>query len=454
MIVAPAVGATTGPRLPGAAGSHISSWQRLQTLVDWERADRARMRVDVGPELDLMQRLGNPHRRVKSVHVTGTKGKGSVCALVEAGLLRAGLRAGRYASPHLEHMSERVSLLGQPINESDLEHALGLALDARDDAINQGSPGREASWFDILTAAALWLFADAGMEWAVIEVGLGGRLDSTNVVLSELSVICNVGLEHTDVLGDTVQKIAAEKAGIIKPGRPVLTTVAADDPAGAVLRETARQQGADLIWVDTRANTGFTAANVLLARAVLDRLGQDGVMSPARNQPLGSADLPEAAVTSARLPGRLELLDVLKPRSVLALQPPSATRVVLDGAHVGFALTALVEELRHDPAHAGPAVVLLAIGADKNARDIMARLGGVASLVVCTRLADGRSSWPAAELARIGRELGLQTECADTPMQGLERCLDQPEAGAWVLVTGSLYLVGEVGPGLRRLARG
>lgn len=119
-------------------------WQRMQALVDWERADRARMRVDVGPELDLIQRLGSPHLRLRTVHVTGTKDKGSVCALIEAAMLNAGLQVGRYASPHLEHVSERISLLGRPIGDSALERALAHALAARDDAVAAGTARCEA----------------------------------------------------------------------------------------------------------------------------------------------------------------------------------------------------------------------------------------------------------------------------------------------------------------------
>ena len=197
---------------------------RLDALVDWEHRSRAAMRVDLEPVRDLLARLGDPHRRLRVVHVTGSKGKGSVCALIEAGLVHAGLRAGRYASPHLEHLNERVSLLGQPIADAALADALFTTLDALAAARNAGTRGGAATWFDAMTAAALLAFAEAGLEWAVVEVGLGGRLDSTNIVLPELAIITNIGLEHCDVLGATREAIAAEKAGIVKPERPLLTT--------------------------------------------------------------------------------------------------------------------------------------------------------------------------------------------------------------------------------------
>ncbi len=424
-------------------------WQRFDSLVNWERSARAAMRVDLSPELDLMARMGEPHLALRTVHVTGTKGKGSVCSLIEAGLLQAGHRAGRYASPHIEHLSERVSLMGQPISDAEMLRALESALDARDVAVAEGSAAREATWFDVITAAAFRAFVDAGLEWAVIEVGLGGRLDSTNVVLPEVAVITNIGLEHTDVLGPTVEHIATEKAGIIKAGRPAVTTVPAQSSAGRVLRERAAAVDAPLVWVETSLGAGLLAANTMLARAALDQLGLRGFRSLKRDAPLGAADLSEAAVRRSRLPGRLEVFQVAAPQG----RPP--VQVVLDGAHVGFALTAVVEQLRQNPALAGPMVVLLAIGADKPAADIVARLKGLATLVVCTQLAGGRPSWGAAALVAWCRAQDLAAEAVEEPLPGLARCLGAVHEGApgsWLLVTGSLHLVGAVRSSVRAAA--
>jgi dihydrofolate synthase/folylpolyglutamate synthase len=419
-------------------------WQRMQALVDWERADRARMRVDVGPELDLVQRLGSPHRRLRTVHVTGTKGKGSVCALIEAGLLNAGLRAGRYASPHLEHVSERVSLMGRPIEDAALERALELALDARDAALTEGTPARSASWFDVFTAAALWVMVQQGLEWAAVEVGLGGRLDSTNVVDPDLAIVVNVDLEHTDVLGETVEAIATEKAGIIKRGKPVLTTCAAEERSGRVIRAAALERGAPLRWLDAAGYPTLHALNTAIARAALQWLGEAGVTSPRRQAPLGPADLSDDVAEAARLPGREETFDVRLPG------PGATVRAVLDGAHVGFALSAVLRDLRADPRHAGPAVVVLALGADKNARDIVPRLAGVARGVICTVLGEDRRVWPPEALAALARKAGMAAECASTPLAAWQRCLEMVQSGEWILVTGSLYLVGELRGPVRR----
>jgi dihydrofolate synthase/folylpolyglutamate synthase len=414
----------------------------LQALIDWERSDRARMRVDLAPEIDLMTRLGDPHRRFRSVHVTGTKGKGSVCALIEAGLLNAGLRAGRYGSPHIEHVTERVSHCGQPISDPLFATALTHALDARDAACREDTPARDASWFDIVTAAAFWSFAEAKLEWAVIEVGLGGLLDSTNVVLPELAILTNVALEHTDILGKTVQAIATQKAGIIKRGRPVLTPIPPSTPAGRVVMATAKALAAELRWIDLTETSGLLANNLALARAALKRLGDDGTHSAVRGMPLSDQDLPPSVAARASLPGRLEAFDVQHPRRTSGDRHGHATRVVLDGAHVGFAVTAVIDELRRNPAHAREPMILLALGADKDADDFVRRLQSIASRVICTRLHADRPSWDAVELARICARHGITCESTDDPMRGLARCLELVPNDAWIFVTGSLHLVG------------
>lgn len=434
------------PTADGRTESLSGAWYRLQALVDWERADRTRMRVDLAPEIDLMARLGQPHRQFRSVHVTGTKGKGSVCALIEAGLLHAGWRAGRYGSPHIEHVTERVSLLAQPIPERYFAVALTRALDARDAACREGTPAAAASWFDVVTAAAFWSFAEAGLEWAVIEVGMGGLLDSTNVVLPELAIVTNVGLEHTEVLGTTLEAIALQKAGIIKQGRPVLTQVAPSTSAGRILAETAAACAADLQWVDPAAGSGLRSRNLALARAALARLGQAAVLSPARALPLADVDLPQHVAVGASLPGRLEAFDVEHIDLAPAGRRRRPTRVVLDGAHVGFAVTAAIDTLRHDQAHESDPVVLLALASDKDAADIVCRLGSAAPAanVVCTRLQGDRPAWDPTELARLCAVHGMRSEVIADPSHGLAKCLDLVPTDSWVLVTGSLCLVGAV----------
>jgi dihydrofolate synthase/folylpolyglutamate synthase len=413
---------------------------RLDALVDWEHRARAAMRVDLEPVRDLLARLGDPHRRLRVVHVTGSKGKGSVCALIEAGLVHAGLRAGRYASPHLEHLNERVSLLGLPIADGALAGALSTTLDALAAARNEGTRGGAATWFDAMTAAAFLAFADAGLEWAVVEVGLGGRLDSTNVVLPELAVITNIGLEHCDVLGATREAIAAEKAGIVKPERPLLTTLADDDDAGRVIAAQAHALGAPLHRFDTAGLAGVRRTNLQLARRALTLLGDRGVRSPRRNMRLGADDLPLSVAADAQLPGRLESFSVVHDRRHV--------HVVVDGAHVDFALRSVLDELRLDARHAPPPVVLLALGPDKNAAAMVRVLAGVASQVLCTRLGMGRHCVPPRDLQQLCAAAGLASDAIDNPHAALRLALASVADGGWLLVTGSLHLAGALRPAL------
>ncbi|WP_164886882.1 bifunctional folylpolyglutamate synthase/dihydrofolate synthase [Piscinibacter defluvii] len=407
------------------------------------------MRVDLSPELDLLSRIGDPHEQFRSVHVAGTKGKGSVCALIEAGLLHAGWRAGRYASPHIEHVTERVSHLGRPIPEALLAAALVRALDARDAACRDGTAAREATWFDVVTAAAFWSFAEIELEWVVIEVGLGGLLDSTNVVLPELAIVTNVELEHTEILGKTVEAIAVQKAGIIKAGRPVLTPIPSSHAAGRVVRQAAEALAVDLTCIDLSRRLGLQAANLALARAALRRLGEAGVASPARGTVLGARDLPRSVALTARLPGRMEAFEIEQSKDAVGRRRRGKVKVVLDGAHVGFAIAAVIEELRRDPAYASDAVVLLALGSDKNADDFIGRLETVASHVICTQLPGDRRSWPADELARVCGRHGLVSESIGDPTGAFLRCRELIQGHSWILVTGSLHLVGAVRSRLR-----
>ena len=179
-----------------------------------------------------MERLGSPHLGFRVVHVTGTKGKGAVCALVEAAMRRAGLSVGRYASPHLHRVNERISSNGIAVSDNDLAAALRAAIDAYNSARLDGTPAADATWFDMVTAAAFVSFKAAGVAWVVAEVWLGGRHDSTNVLNGEIAVVTNVELEHTEVLGKTRAAIAYEKAGILKPSAVLVTPLHRDDEVG------------------------------------------------------------------------------------------------------------------------------------------------------------------------------------------------------------------------------
>jgi dihydrofolate synthase/folylpolyglutamate synthase len=409
---------------------------RLDALVNLERADRSRgtpgaaaiRRVDLEPARDLLARLGAPERRFRAVHVAGTKGKGSVAALVAQGLARAGFQVGLYTSPHVERVHERVQLGGalQAIDDTALAIHLARALDVRDAAVRESTAARDATWFDTLTAAAFDAFAAAGVAWAVVEVGLGGRLDSTNALDGEVCLVTNIDLEHTAILGDTRAAIAAEKGGIFKRGAACLTGVQPGDAeAGDVLERAAAAVGAALVRVPQAGP--LAARNRALARAVLDALWARGVRAGEKR--IGGHLLPDGALPG--LPGRLERR--------LAEGVP----VVLDGAHVPSSLRAVLDELEADSELPGFPVAVFGTARDKDLVGLLKALRGRVDRVFCTSTGTGPARTP-EELLRGAAELGMAAEAVSSPADALRAALGRAQPDGWVLVTGSLHLVGAV----------
>ncbi len=408
---------------------------RLDALTDWERRPRSRMRVGLEPARDLAARLGHPERSFRAVHVAGTKGKGSVSAMIEAALAGAGLRVGRYASPHVERVTERVSLQGEDVDAAALARAIMRALDAFEAARREGTAANDATWFDVLTLAAFLVFRDAGVEWAAVEVGLGGRLDSTNIVDGEIAIVTNIGLEHTEILGRTRAAIAAEKAGIVKPGAIVVTTLPACDEAGRVVLERAAALDSRLVRSEAGPGATIEETNAALAAAALDAIGT--LATTPSGAPVSSALLDEKALSHARsrLIGRMERFVVGRGRDAVA--------VVLDGAHVPFNIAAVLRDLAREPALAGPCVAVVALARDKDASGFLAELGPRASRIVCTNVPSATRGRPAGELAETVAALGLACEVEPDPHRAFRRGIAAArEARAWLLVTGSLYLVG------------
>jgi dihydrofolate synthase / folylpolyglutamate synthase len=417
----------------------------LDALTDWERRPRNTMRVGLEPMQDLATRLGDPQKSFRSIHVAGTKGKGSVSALIEAALARADRRVGRYASPHVESITERVSVQGHDVDEPTLARALNRALDAYEAARKGGTAAANATWFDLLTAAAFIIFAETQREWAVIEVGLGGRLDSTNIVDGEIAVVTNIALEHTEILGRTRAAIAGEKVGILKPGAVLITTLDADDEAGRVVQTRADELGARVKRTRLDASSPIEQVNFALAAAVLGELRRKGVRGRS-GEPVGAALLDADTRLAARLPGRMERFDVDF--------GPGRLPVVMDGAHVPFNIGAVLRDLAFAPDLSGPCVAIVALAADKDAHGFVAELAGRASAVVFTDVPGSSRGRSPVELKALAESLGLVGEVEPDAKRALKRGIElATKANAWLLVTGSLYLVGALRPAIGEAAR-
>ncbi|MDF1798128.1 MAG: Mur ligase family protein [Planctomycetota bacterium] len=413
---------------------------RLEGLIDWERRERApgargqAMRVDLGPITDLASLVGRPDRNLVVVHVAGSKGKGSVASLVAAGLRAAGLRVGRYGSPHVEHLSERIELEGRPVADALLAEGLGAALDAREVALSTGSAGAEATWFDVLTLAAMLVLRDAGIRHAVFECGLGGRLDSTNLLVGEVCVVTNIELEHTEILGATRAEIAFEKVSILGKSATLVTGVPpGPDEAGDVIDKHVAMQEAKVLRPDWVANppADLERRNLDLAGLVLDELGSRGWGGGVATRPISAGLLEPAVVRAARLPGRLEAFEL------------AGRWVVLDGAHVASSVTALLDDLGRRPGLEAPPTCIFGAGRDKDLAGLLKILAGRTDSLLCTTVGSSTAATP-EDLARAAGDTNI--EVVESPRSALDRALELAPGGGWILITGSLHLAGALRP--------
>jgi len=397
----------------------------LDHLVNWERRDRtADMGRTLEPVQDLLMRLGDPHHGPRFVHVAGTKGKGSVCAIVAAALSASGVRCGCYASPHVERVTERVRVDGAEVDEDVLAVAIKQALNAREAAISDGTAAGASTWFDLFTAAALLVFSDSACEWVVLECGLGGRLDSTNVVDGEVCALTNVDLEHTSVLGDTLTAIANEKAEILPSGGVLVLGATEDDgELSDVVREVAARKGGRWRFLEELPET-FEERNAATARAVLLEVAECG-------GPVDAANFDVSTLRAARLPARGERFSL------------GGSDVILDAGHVASSIQGLLAELERGEGAPLTCEAVLALGREKDAEAVLKALRGHVDRIHCTTSMEGPLA-TGEHLAELGRELGIDARDAGSPSEALEAALGG--GAARVLVLGSFYLAGELRP--------
>ena len=401
--------------------------------------------------LDRMRHLlglfDDPDAGLRIIHVAGTKGKGSTSALLASILDAAGHRTGLYTSPHVTNAFERIAIAGeQP--RPDLLVRIGQEARAVVDSLPQdGMPGHFApTTFELYTLLAFLYFREAGCEEAVIETGIGGRLDATNIVMSEAAVITPLDLEHMDVLGDTIEQIAFEKAGIFKPGAPAFSGF--QPPAGKrVLRDTASSRGSPITFLDEELES---LATTLDARGTSLRLHLRGD-SPvdfrlsllgefqAENAALACLTLrrtrPEIPLQSYRdgllaasLPGRME---------VMGANPP----VVLDGAHTPLAVSRLMDSF--DRIFPGEAVLVFGSVAGKRPREMASILAHRFPLIVISTPGTFKESDP-EQVFEIFRGLNPGTVLEKMPDAALKRARRESGGTRPILVTGSFYMVAEI----------
>jgi dihydrofolate synthase/folylpolyglutamate synthase len=404
----------------------------------------------------LCEALGHPERSFGSLHVAGTNGKGSVTAMTHAALRAAGLRAGRYTSPHLSDLSERFVIHDRPVDKALLEATVEDVLSCADRLRAASVLTVQPTFFEATTAAAFEVFRRSGVEIAVIEVGLGGRFDATNVISPVAGAITTIDFDHQQHLGDTLGAIAFEKAGIIKPGmsvvmgdlRPEAATVIRRCAAerGAVLLEAARDTRAQAEMIDGRARLTLATPSASYGPVTLGLRGEHQVGNAvvavrllevaAASGIVISREAIEHGLATAEWPARLELLTLERGR-----------RVLLDAAHNPEGARALAAYLTRWHPERPPLVI--GVMRDKNVADIAHTLLPVVSSVIATAAPTPRAI-PAPDLARHLRASGADDVRAEPdPIVAIEKAFEFADT---ICVAGSIFLAGAVRDELRQRA--
>ncbi len=373
----------------------------------------------------LMTALGSPQERYETIHVVGTNGKSSTARMIAAILQRHGLRTGTYLSPHLVSFAERIRVDDADTSPERFAAAVERARRAAEKVDRTLADDDRVTQFEAMTAAGYTELAEAGVEVAVIEAGLGGRYDATNVIPSRVQVLTNVGLEHTRWLGPTVADIASEKLAVVRPNATLVIGADLHPDALALARETAAERGARLVVADADpgievlARGPYQRRNFALARAAaeayLGELDEEAV---------------RAAGASTLVPGRFE---------VVASSPDT----VLDGAHNPGGMAALAEALRGF-LDGRRLVACVSILEDKDAAEMLRELLPLCAEVVCTTNANPRALSPATLLSLCRQLDGPPAHTVSEPHRALREAQELAGPDGVALATGSIYLIADL----------
>ncbi len=417
----------------------------LDSHIDFESAMPSRRSL---PTLDrmreLMGLLGDPQTAYRSVHITGTNGKGSTAAMATALFSGHGLSVGTFTSPNLNRVNERIARNGEPIDDGAFVEVLESL--ARLEGLLDDRPTR----FELLTAAGLAWFADEAVEVAVVEVGLGGRWDCTNVVDGDVAVVTNISFDHTEVLGPTLEDIARDKSGIFKAESRVV--IGESDPTlVALLRGEALRAGASQVWV-RGDEFGCTANRLAVGGRLIDlrtpaaaygelliplhgaHQGDNASCALAAVEAFFGAPLHEDVVDEAlagvRVPGRLE---------VIGRHP----LVVVDGAHNAAGMIVLARSLVEEFAVDGEAVAVVGMLSGRDPAAMLEALttAGIRSIVACTPASP--RALPGEVVAEAAAALGMEVTVAGSPTEAVRLAVDRAGPVDRVVVCGSLYVVAE-----------
>ncbi|NLI74050.1 MAG: bifunctional folylpolyglutamate synthase/dihydrofolate synthase [Euryarchaeota archaeon] len=390
--------------------------------------------------IEILSRLGNPHHKFRSLHVAGTNGKGSVSAMSESVIREAGYRTGLYTSPHLVDFRERIRVCGNCISKEKMLH---LAEELKTIADDMSSRGKQPTFFELTTAMAFTHFADMDIDIAVVEVGMGGRLDSTNVINPECVTITNISAEHTSFLGPTLSSITSEKAGIIKPGIPVVTSNQSIEVLD-VLKKRASELSSPFavvgdgdfkvlsstldgieVYVESIDNIihlplagSYQGQNCALACSALMELMHRGIYIPEESFAQG--------LTSVQWPGRLEVVS-------------QCPRIIFDVSHTAEGVRTVVAELERLLDR--KVIVVLGVLDDKDLDAIAFALRSITRYTIATAPNTSRA-FPAQRVNETMSKYCPSEAVSDVP-RAIERAISLASEDDVILVIGSLYTIGE-----------
>ena len=423
--------------------SYDASIQYLLSFADFERTGHFQERPDVKPMLSLLHRLGDPQLGRWTVHVAGSKGKGSVSAMIESILRASGQTTGLYTSPHLHDFTERIAINGQPIPRDTFARLVEDLLPAVE--AEQADGNDKLVTFDLLTALGFVAFREAAAETQVIEVGLGGRVDQTNVFdAKEVAVITPLSYEHTAVLGDRIEQIAAEKAAIITPGCVAILAPQPYAEAAAVVRELAAKACVQL--VDVTAEYRWSVADYSSRGQTVQIDGPGGVIDA--HLPLLGAHQAENAATAVAVAHALNVVDDAIVCGLESVRWPGRVEVlseeplvIADGAHNADSARRLRETLIE---YFGAKQVTFIIGAggDKDVAGLVEELATIATRVIATRSKHPRAMEPARVAAAFACS-GVNVEEAQNVSEAIERALAANIGGGLICLAGSLFVAAE-----------
>lgn len=421
----------------------------ILSFADYERIPRSGVVWDLARIEKLLERLGKPQYAAKSVHIAGTKGKGSTSAMIASILTHAGYKTGLYTSPHLLSITERIQVDGQLIPEEAFARATEL-MKPDVEWVNRFGGLGELTTFELLTALAFVYYREIAVDYQVMEVGLGGRFDATNVVKPEVCVLTSISYDHMDVLGDTLDKIAAEKAGIIKSGSTVVCAPQFPE-AMAVIEKVCREKGARLIRIGNEVTWQLkdfnidgqsfklkglirdydlcipllgeyqleNAASAVTAAEVLSSLGTKKVAS----------DSIAAGLAQVRWPGRLQ---------VLRRKP----WLIIDGAHNAYSARRLVEALRKYFSFAR-AILIFGVSTDKDIGGMVVELAPLTSELIVTASHHPRAA-KAALLVDEFSKVGIKPQVAENVASAVDIALATAKPDDLICVTGSIFVIAQV----------